>query len=114
MQTEGLRKGQLPMTMSFFAAMVINTSQRFYFNQVHLDGYYLFCAGTVFYKFLTWKYGNMTFEGIDTTGPYQVGYTEKFKMKKGNFCVVYYPIDEGVKGIREKCSQGYVKDKDLF
>ena len=82
--------------------MAINGSQRCYFGKVYLDGYILFCAGTIFYKILLYKYGNMSFEGagVETTGPYDVGYTEKFNMNKGNFCAVYYPIDEGVKGTR--------------
>jgi hypothetical protein len=34
-----------------------------------------------------------SFRGIEPTGRYQVGF-KTIKTKKGNFCAVFYPIDE--------------------
>jgi hypothetical protein len=49
------------------------------------------------YVALVWAFGMMNFKGMEPTGPYKVGYSERFTTKNGNFCAVYYPAEADAK-----------------
>ena len=63
--------------------------------------------GFVLYSVFRVFFGGM--ELPRPTGPYKVGYTEKFVSDKGNFCAVYYPTESD---ILNEVSAGYVEGSD--
>jgi hypothetical protein len=47
----------------------------------------------LFFFYLRMMYGDCSFEGTDSTGPFRVGYSE-LEGDNGNRCAVFYPIDK--------------------
>ena len=90
---EGIRYTQRYMIIPFYLAVVGNGSQLLLLETVHVDFMYLYAAGGLFYGYLRWKYGEINFDSTYTLGPYEVGCTTT-TTPKGNFCVIYYPIDK--------------------
>ena len=85
--TDGLRAIQLVMPLMFlFEAINWYIDITFALPYTHL-----FISMT--YLLLVWFFGMMNFKGTEPTGPYKVGYSERFTTKYGNFCAVYYPAD---------------------
>ena len=69
----------------------------------------LLILGWVMYTGLALKYGMLDFVGADPTGPFAVGYTNKYSTMDGNFCSVFYPTDE--KHTNE-VQHGYISGKN--
>ena len=51
-------------------------------------------TAALLYAYATCKFGLTDLRKFKVTGPYKVGYTEKFKVSNGNFCAVFYPVDD--------------------
>jgi hypothetical protein len=75
---------------------------------VKLDMMFLFLGGWLYSLVLYFKYGPMTLDKVEPSGPYKVGYTDKFQTKKGNFCATFYPIDAETKGKFSMTKHGYI------
>jgi hypothetical protein len=90
---EGIRYTQQYLIVPFYLAVAVNGSQLLIFEEVYLDFMIFYAAGGLYYGYLRWKYGEINFDATYTLGPYSVGCTTT-TTPKGNFCVIYYPIDK--------------------
>ena len=93
---EGFRYTQRYLAISFYVASIINFVQVFMLETkptLHVDAMFFYAAGTLYYGYLRYLYGELNFDSTYVTGPYEVGCTT-MATPRGNFCVVYYPIDK--------------------
>jgi len=61
-----------------------------------MDAMILHLFGGVYYSYLRHLYGGGHFDSYSTpSGPYKVSVTSKWIPKKGHFCTVWYPSEEG-------------------
>jgi hypothetical protein len=79
----------------FYLGVTANFLQTFIIGKFFIDGIAFFILGLIVYAFLRYKYGEMNFENIQISGPYDVGCTT-IQGTEGNFCLVHYPINKGL------------------
>ena len=79
--------------MTFYISIAVNGLQILLLEELHADLMLIYAVGLFYYGYLRWKYGEINFDATYTLGPYAVGCTTT-TTPKGNFCVVYYPIDK--------------------
>jgi len=92
--------------------MILGMMQKYILGGVKVDPMFIFLVGWIYSLGLRLKYGVMSIDGVEPSGPYKVGITENFHTKKGNFCAIFYPIDQDTKGKFSKTMQGYINGKN--